>query len=68
MKKIISLLVLFVFILVGCGNEKYKSVKCVEDFDELIGEAGVLKYDIRSEEECEKGHIPSFRFSRIYIV
>lgn len=63
-KKIISFLLIFLMIfVVGCHKDKNVEINKIIDiveFDELINEKGVLKYDIRSTAVCEEGHIPSF--------
>lgn len=60
-KKIILLLLLmFICILFACENEKITKVSDINEFDKLINSEGVLLYDIRKKEECEKGHIPYF--------
>ena len=59
MKKIIFILLIFTFSLfiVSCKANPNK-ISDANEFDLLF--SGAIKYDIRSEEECENGHIPSF--------
>lgn len=59
MKKIIFIIMVFSFslILISCKASPNK-VNDAETFESLFN--GAIKYDIRSEEECENGHIPSF--------
>ena len=59
MKKIIFLVLIFTLSLlfIACKASPNK-VSDVETFESLF--YGAIKYDIRSEEECEEGHIPSF--------
>ena len=59
MKKIIFRLLICTFSLfiVSCKANPNK-ISDANEFDLLF--SGAIKYDIRSEEECENGHIPSF--------
>ena len=57
MKKIVLFIVisLLVICLVSCKAEPTK-ISDVNEFEALFN--GAIKYDIRSEEACEEGHIP----------
>ena len=59
MKKIglIILLVSFMMLFISCGSKPNK-VSNVEEFEKLF--TGAIKYDIRSDSECEEGHISGF--------
>ena len=59
MKKIVLFIVIFLLVtcLVSCKEEPTK-ISNVKEFEELFN--GAIKYDIRSEEACEEGHIPGF--------
>ena len=59
MKKIALIIVLsfFMVMLTWCGAKPNK-VTDVEAFEELFN--GAIKYDIRSDSECEDGHIKGF--------
>lgn len=60
MKKIVSLLIIFLmFFVSGCKTTATK-ITTVEELDDLLGESDVLKYDIRLTDACEEGHIPGF--------
>lgn len=59
MKRIIFLLILsfFTICLISCRSKPIE-ISDVNEFEELFN--GAIKYDIRSEKECEDGHIPGF--------
>ena len=59
MKKIgLVIVLLFIsFVLVSCKAKPVK-ISDVVEFEKLF--EGAIKYDIRSEEECEEGHIKGF--------
>ena len=59
MKKLalIVTIILFSCLLVSC-KEKPNKVSDVQDFESLF--EGAIKYDIRSDEDCEDGHIKGF--------
>lgn len=57
MKKIIITL-LFIFILVGCKAQPHEISTAIE-FDKIIAKS-VVRYDLRTYEECSDGHIPGF--------
>lgn len=58
MKKVFLLVTLFISILlIGCSKSP-QMISDVEEFETLFTEA--IKYDIRSDEECEAGHIKGF--------
>lgn len=59
MKKVILLLLIcFVCVFVISCNEEPTKIDDVSLFEELFD--GAIKYDIRTEKECEDGHIPGF--------
>lgn len=61
MVKKLLVLVLIVFstcILISCKKKEAKYISSVSEFDAILNES--IKYDIRSTEDCEKGHIPTF--------
>ena len=59
MKKIAFLVLLSIFsiCLISCESKAIE-ISDVNEFEELF--SGAIKYDIRSEKECEEGHIPGF--------
>lgn len=58
MRKILLLILLLISIcLIGCGGTPQK-ISDVEQFESLFD--GAIKYDVRSDEECEAGHIKGF--------
>lgn len=58
MKKVLLVLsIIMTCFLIGC-KAKYNMISDVDEFDSLF--TGAMKYDIRSDEECELGHIPGF--------
>lgn len=59
MKKLVVLIMIITFslLLASCKANPNK-ISDIETFESLFN--GAIKYDIRSDEECEKGHIPSF--------
>ena len=57
MKRLLILLIFYCCFLVGCGG-KPQMINNVDEFEALFNEA--IKYDIRSDELCEEGHIKDF--------
>lgn len=57
MKKHLLVIILVIF-LVGCSKTSHEIIDATA-FDEIVNRA-VVKYDLRSYEECEAGHIPGF--------
>jgi rhodanese-related sulfurtransferase len=59
MKKISSILILFILIfLTACGNAGYKNVS-TDDAKKLIEDNEVIVLDVRTPEEFQGGHIPN---------
>lgn len=58
MKKTFLVVMMFICcILIACGGKPQK-ISDVEQFESLFDEA--IKYDIRSDADCEAGHIKGF--------
>ena len=58
MKKLtLIIIILLVSLTIGCKS-KAKVISDVDEFETLF--TGSIKYDIRSNQECEAGHIPGF--------
>ena len=58
MKRTIFIIIVCLFCLVLTSCKKPNRVGDVQEFESLF--EGAIKYDIRTEEECESGHIKGF--------
>lgn len=56
-KYLLSVITLLTILLVGCGRNP-QMINDYEVFDNICKDA--IKYDIRSDEDCENGHIQGF--------
>ena len=50
--------ILISFVFLSCKDKGAKYIASTEEFENLFSNS--IKYDIRSIEECEQGHIPTF--------
>ena len=59
-KRVCVLITIFLIsiLMVSCKKKEVKYFNDVNEFENIFNNA--LKYDIRNNEDCEKGHIPSF--------